>query len=143
MTHRSDPHSRARGVLLALASAAVCNLALGADRSAAIEARAVYERELAVCKRGQSNQDRATCLREANAAFAEARRGGLTGDAATFPANALRRCEALPAPDRKDCVARMRGQGTTRGSVAEGGIYRELVTREAGVQAAAPASAAK
>jgi hypothetical protein len=66
-------------MLLALAGAGACAVALGADKSAAGEARAVYDRELAVCKSNQSNQDRATCLLEANAAYAQARRGGLTG----------------------------------------------------------------
>lgn len=140
MNTRSVLHLRARWMLLALAGAGACAVALGADKSAAAEARAVYDRELAVCKSNQSNQDRATCLLEANAAYAQARRGGLTGDTAQLAGNALRRCDALPEPDRKDCVARIQGQGTTRGSVAEGGIYRELVTREVGTPAAVPAT---
>jgi hypothetical protein len=36
----------------------------------------------------------------------------------------------------------MRGQGTIRGSVAEGGIYRELVSREPATPAAASVPAA-
>ena len=52
--------------------------------------------------------------------------------------NALKRCEALREPDRQDCVLRMQGQGTTTGSVAGGGIYRELVTREVGEPATKP-----
>jgi len=43
--------------------------------------------------------------------------------------------------DRADCEARMRGQGTTSGSAAPGGIYRELVTRTVGpVEPAASAA---
>lgn len=79
MNTRSVLHLRARWMLLALAGAGACAVAFGADKSAAAEARAVYDRELAVCKSNQSNQDRATCLLEANAAYAQARRGGLTG----------------------------------------------------------------
>lgn len=56
--------------------------------------------------------------------------------------NALKRCEPLSEPDRTDCVARMQGQGTTSGSVASGGIYRELVTRTVGVSGAVPAEPA-
>ena len=141
MNTRSGRHSRARWALLALAAAAACASALGADKPAAGEARAIYERELAACNSGRSNQDRATCLREANAAYAEARRGASTGETAQINSNALKRCDALPEADRKDCVARMQGQGTTRGSAAEGGIYREIVTREVGTPASAPASA--
>jgi hypothetical protein len=144
MNRRSASCSRLRWTLLALAAAAASTVALGADKPAAAQSRAVFERELAVCRGKPSNEDRATCLREANAAYAEARRGNLTAaDPAQLAANALRRCDALPEADRKDCVARMTGQGTTRGSVAEGGIYRELVTREPGIAASAPAAAAK
>jgi hypothetical protein len=142
MNTRSPHLLRARWALLALAAAAAFAPAIAADKTATAEARAVYERELAACHSNASNQDQATCLREAQAAYAEARRGSLTtADTAQIAGNALRRCDPLPEADRKDCVARMQGQGTTRGSVAEGGIYRELVTREVGIPAPGPASA--
>lgn len=143
MNTRSGLCMRARWMLLAVAGAAACAAAQGAGKSAAADARAVYERELASCQSKPSNDDRATCRREADAAHAEARRGGSTVDPAQLAANALKRCDALPETDHKDCIARMQGRGTTRGSVAEGGIYRELVTRESGTPAAVPASAAK
>ncbi len=79
---------------------------------------------------GQSNQDRATCLREAGAAFAQARHEGLSDGPTPYARNARQRCEALPQDDRQGCLARMQGQGTTSGTAASGGIYRELVTRE-------------
>jgi len=143
MNRRSASCSRVRWTLLVLAAAAASTAALGADKPTAAQARAVFEREVAVCQGKPSNEDRASCLRDANAAHAEARRGGLTaGDPAQLAANALRRCDALPEADRKDCVARIQGQGTTSGSVAEGGIYRELVTREPGQAASAPTPAA-
>ncbi|MDP1648722.1 MAG: hypothetical protein Q8M01_11060 [Rubrivivax sp.] len=100
-------------------------------------ARARHAQEVAVCKSGRSNQDRATCLREAGAALMEAQRGGLGDGAAPPAANQFLRCDPLPADQRKDCIARMQGQGTTSGSVAGGGIYRELVTREGGAASAA------
>ncbi len=117
--------------------------ALGADPTAAAAARSVYEAERAACIRGESNQDRETCLKEAAAAYAEARRGALPGDTTQLKANATRRCDALPPADRKDCLARMAGQGTTSGSAAGGGIYRELVTREVGAPASGPEAHAK
>lgn len=85
-----------------------------------------YQRERAACLSGQSHQDRATCLKEAAAASAEARRGGLT------PAgpNATQRCDALTGDERTACVARMSGAGVVKGSVEGGGVYRELTTRE-------------
>lgn len=85
-----------------------------------------YQRERAACMTGQTSQDRSTCLKEAGAALAEARRGNLT------PASGLGadRCNALDGTERAACVARMRGQGTVSGSVEGGGVLRELTVRE-------------
>ncbi len=113
-----------------LGAALACGAALAAP--AMPDARARYEQERAVCLSGQSNQDRATCLREAGAAYAEARKLGADESKSQYQRNASKRCAALPDADRRDCMARMQGQGTTSGSVAGGGISRELVTREAG-----------
>ena len=106
------------------------SVALAAEVRSPSDAEARYRQERAMCESGQSQQDRATCLREAGAALAEARRGRLDDGLAPYQKNALIRCEGLPSEERDACQARMHGQGTTRGSVAEGGIYRELVTRE-------------
>lgn len=43
---------------------------------AAAEAHAACERELPLCKSNRSSQGRATCLREADVAHAQAKRGG-------------------------------------------------------------------
>lgn len=102
-------------------------------------ARARYAQEVALCKSGRSHQDRATCLQEAGAALAEAKRGALDKGTADLEANRILRCNPLPEDQRKDCIARMQGQGTTSGSVEGGGIYRELVTRETAA-ASAPKS---
>jgi hypothetical protein len=143
MSRRTDFTLRPAWALLALIAAATTAPAFGADKSAAAEARARYLSERAVCTSGQSQQDRATCLQEAAAAYAEARKGTLdSGTADTIRANQLKRCEALPDPERKDCLARMQGSGTTSGSAATGGIYRELVTRTVGPAVSASAAAA-
>lgn len=92
-------------------------------------AAARFESERAACLSGQTPQSRDTCLQEARAAYAQARRGGAQpADAAQYDANRVARCEPLPADQRRDCVARMSGAGSTSGSVSEGGILRELVT---------------
>jgi hypothetical protein len=116
------------------AAAALAALAAAAHENPATDAKARYEKERAACIGGASHQDQATCLREAAAAYAEARRGQLdAGDAAPdYRRNAMLRCLPLPNDQRKDCEARMRGEGTVRGSVEEGGIYRETVTVEVG-----------
>lgn len=113
------------GALLASTGAAMA----AATAPASSDAISRYRQERAACLSGQTSQDRATCLREAGAALQEARRGGVE-PTPTYAANALRRCEPLPDPDRADCVARMKGAGSVSGSVEGGGIVRELVTRE-------------
>jgi hypothetical protein len=79
---------------------------------------------------GQSGQSLQTCLKEAGAAHAQALRGDLDDGAADYARNANLRCLRLPDEQRQACAARMAGAGTTTGSAATGGIYRELVTTE-------------
>ncbi|HJW10258.1 MAG TPA: hypothetical protein VJ598_00640 [Albitalea sp.] len=126
--------SRLAGALLTLGVALGSSAALAADKTGALER---YQQERAVCLSGQSNQDRATCLKEATNAYDQAKHGGLDNGPVPYQLNQLKRCERLPDEDRRDCVARMEGQGTTSGSVSAGGIYRELVTREVGEPPAA------
>lgn len=118
-----------RSSLLVMVAALAAGAAWSAPDSGRASAAARYEVERAMCLRGESTQDRDTCLREAGAAYAQAKRGGLPHEEETrFEANRLQRCEPLPADQRRDCIARMQGQGTVSGSVGGGGIYRELVT---------------
>lgn len=102
-----------------------------------------YQQARAKCLGGQSHQDQATCLKEAAAAAAEARRGALeAGAAADYQRNARVRCEPLPAAQREACIARIQGQGRAEGSVAGGGIYRELVVPDTAPQGAGKNTAA-
>lgn len=88
-----------------------------------------YKQEVAACNNGSSNQDRATCLREAGAAKYEASRGNLTDPGqAQLKENAMKRCEGLPQINRVDCEKRMNGGGVADGNARDGGIYRETVT---------------
>lgn len=80
------------------------------------------------CSDGTASEDRATCLKETGAAQAEARRGQLSNPSSTFDQNALQRCQALPADEQEPCRLRVHGVGTTTGSVAGGGVLREVVT---------------
>ncbi|MGP1675693.1 MAG: hypothetical protein ACTS6J_00875 [Burkholderiales bacterium] len=117
---------------LGLSAGAVAALLIAGMASAAggklAEAQARYQQDRAACIGGQSNQDRATCLREAGAALQAAKRGDLGEGQSAYEQNRLIRCERLPAGDRNDCLRRMRGEGTVSGSVESGGIYRELRT---------------
>lgn len=107
---------------------AFCGLGalLFAGSALAQSAQSIYQRERAACVSGQSHQDRATCLKEAGAALAEARRGGLT----PASGSATERCNAHDGSERAACVARMNGAGEVSGSVEGGGLYRELTVRE-------------
>lgn len=120
---------RTLSLLLCGAGALLCATQAGAAGGAAPSAaQAAHRHDSAACRQGRSNQDRATCLREADAALKEARGGRLgDDDPAQLERNRLRRCEAQPPGDREDCVRRMTGEGTTSGSVEGGGIIRELV----------------
>lgn len=95
-----------------------------------VEAQRQYRQERSACLSGKSHQDRATCLREAGAAYMEARRGALANAADTdLQQNATRRCDAQPPADRPACVQRILGAGSTQGSVEGGGVIRETETR--------------
>jgi hypothetical protein len=103
--------------------------AMAATPSAAAEAQTRYRQDMAVCNSGQSNQDVATCRREAGSALVEARKGALNDAPGEYQLNALQRCSVhKEAEDRLACEARMSGQGTTEGSAAAGGMLRESVT---------------
>lgn len=94
----------------------------------AIDATGHYEKEVQACMSGQTQQDRETCLREARNAQAEKKRGALDNAGAQFDANKVARCEPLAGEEKAACQARMMGYGNTSGSVAAGGVLREVET---------------
>ena len=136
--------SRPPGALLALAAALVATLgsapALATDKARTLSAQAQYRRDVAACRTPQRGLDHDDCLSEASTALAGALPPTVDPDPGRYARNALKRCEPLAEPDRSDCVARMQGQGTTSGSVAGGGIYRELVTVTRETTVPAPAA---
>ncbi len=87
-----------------------------------------YQQEVQACRSGKSAQDRETCLEEARNAQAERRRGQLGKEGADYTANAMARCQSMTGDDLKDCRARVLGSGTTSGSVAGGGVLRQVET---------------
>ena len=112
-------------------------LVLGTAAQAASPARNVdplrlqYERERADCMTGKTSQPRDVCLREAAAAYAQARQGRLISpddQPGQWAANALKRCQAQPAEDRQLCERRVR-EGRVDGSVAGGGELKSLTVR--------------
>lgn len=94
--------------------------------TSALDDSGSYRLEVQACREGRTAQDRATCLQEARHAAADKRRGVLLnrGD---FEANALARCEAHREKIDKDaCHERVLGEGGLSGSVAGGGLLRQL-----------------
>ena len=111
--------------LFALSTSCATTAVMAANNAS--DANARYQAERAVCMNGQSNQDRATCLKEAGAALQEAKAGHLNDVQGAYTKNAMSRCEKLPADDRDACMRRMSGEGTITGSAQQGGIERELI----------------
>ena len=131
-----------------LSVCAAAAMAVAETPAADIQLR--YQQERARCLAGSSNQDRATCLKEAGAARDEARKGQLNDGDAKYRSNATARCKVLTGDEARDCLARMKGKGgsatngrtttnTTSGSAQSGGILRETVTRETKPVEVAPA----
>ncbi|MEB0136417.1 hypothetical protein QN362_13840 [Actimicrobium sp. CCC2.4] len=114
--------------LTAVVLAASLSGTASAAESSATSAGDRYQAERAVCLSGQSNQSEATCLKEAGAARDEALRHQLGDGNASYDANAMRRCAALPPADKRDCESRIRGEGSVSGSVRDGGLIRETTT---------------
>lgn len=130
MTTNKSAHSRKSllsfGVAALLAvTAATAQVATG---TTGIDASGSYQQEVDACMTGKTQQDQATCLREARNAQADKKRGVLDNAGAQFDANAKARCDVLSGEDKAACEARLMGYGSTSGSVAAGGVLREVET---------------
>jgi hypothetical protein len=139
-THRTSSRSvnmkatdRARSRRSMISFGVTALLAVGAATAqvagtTGIDASGNYQQEVQACLSGKTQQDQATCLKEARNAQADKRRGVLDTEG-NLQANALARCEIhKTAEDKAACQARIRGMGTTEGSVAGGGLLREVET---------------
>lgn len=130
MTTKKSAHCRKSlfsfGVAALLAvTAATAQVATG---TTGIDATGSYQAEVNACMTGKTQQDQATCLLEARNAHADKKRGVLDNAGAQFDANAKARCDALAGEDKAACHARLMGYGSTSGSVAAGGVLREVET---------------
>ena len=139
-TALNSRHRLGIALMLSLAAWSTGSTAATADRSLQRSAEQVFQAERAMCQSQRQVGDRQACLTDARAAYGEALRGVLAQGQTLSTAHITQRCQALPADDRPDCVARMTGQGSTSGSVEAGGIYRELKTYKTETP---PAEAAK
>jgi hypothetical protein len=124
------------GMCLAAAIAMGAGTGANAQSSTDIEAR--YKLDVERCNTGQTNQDKATCLREAGAARDESRRNRLNNANESYQQNQTSRCQSLPVAERNDCMLQMSGQDTrTEGSVGAGGVLRETTITIPGTPAPA------
>ena len=97
-----------------------------ATAQVSMDASGDYKQEVLSCQAGNTQQDKATCLTEARSAHTVPKRSLTTATPSDLQANALQRCDVLNGDDKAACQARMQGQGTSSGSVAGGGILREI-----------------
>jgi hypothetical protein len=116
-------------VALLAVGAATAQVAMAAGTGTGIiDHSGNYQHEVQSCLSGRTQQDQATCLKEARNAHAAKERGRLQvgGD---FQANAVARCDVFHnGEDKAACEARVLGMGETDGSVAGGGVLREAET---------------
>lgn len=128
----SAGHALATVAFALLSAAAVTAGAAETGKMADSQAQAQYKAQVAACNNGTSNQDKATCMKEATNALADARKGVLAEGNTAYGQNAVNRCNSLPSGEQADCKARIQNPTATSGSVNSGGVLRESVTREVG-----------
>ena len=111
--------------LTAMAQIASAQIASG---TTGIDATGNASSEMAACNSGQTQQDRETCMKEVRNANAEKRAGKLDNAGGQFDANAVERCKVFTGEEKIACEARVLGIGNAQGSVAGGGVIREVET---------------
>ena len=84
--------------------------------------------ERAWCLVNTEGEARVDCLKGANAAQVEKRRGTLITNSNDYAANALARCNVFMDEERLACQARVRGFGSASGSVQGGGVIKGIET---------------
>lgn len=99
-----------------------------ASGTTGIDATGDARSEMAACNNGKTQQDRATCITEVKNANAAKRAGKIDNANGQFAANALKRCDVFKGEDQVACQARIVGYGKADGSVAGGGVVRQVET---------------
>ena len=114
--------------VVALSATAHIASAQIASGTTGIDATGNASSEMAACNSGQTQQDRETCMKEVRNANAEKRAGKLDNAGGQFDANAVERCKVFTGEEKIACEARVLGIGNAQGSVAGGGVIREVET---------------
>lgn len=122
---RSNTSLISFGIAALLAvGAATAQVATG---TTGIDATGNFQSEMQACMSGRTQQDRDTCMKEARNAHADKQRRGLV-NGGDHQANAMARCDVLQGEDKAACHARIMGYGSVDGSVAGGGVIRQVET---------------
>lgn len=121
---------RSRKSLVSFGVAAL--LAVGAATAqvatTGIDASGSFQSEVQACLSGSTQQSRDDCMKEARNANADKQRGHLE-TYGNHESHAMSRCEVHQGgEDRAACRARIMGMGNVDGSVAGGGVIREVET---------------
>src|SRR4051812_8043147 len=90
----SAAHLLATMAFAVLSAAAIT--AGAAETGKMADPQAQYKAQVAKCNDGTSNQDKATCMKEAGAALGESKKGSLAEGNTAYDQNALTRCNSLP-----------------------------------------------
>lgn len=99
-----------------------------ASGTTGIDASGNAQSELAACVNGKTQQDRQTCMTEVRNANAAKRAGKVDNSGGRFKQNALSRCDVFQGEEQIACQARVVGYGDAAGSVAGGGVIRQVET---------------
>ena len=117
----------AAAVILAAAYAVPATAQI-ASGTTGIDATGNAQSEMAACATGATQQSRETCMTEVRNATAAKRAGKVDNAGGSFESNARLRCDALTGEDKVACEVRVMGFGNPQGSVAGGGVLREIDT---------------
>jgi hypothetical protein len=99
-----------------------------ASGTTGIDATGNAQSELVACNNGKTQQDRQTCMTEVRNANAAKRAGKVDNSGGRYKENALARCDVFNGEDQVACQARIVGYGNAAGSVAGGGVIRQVET---------------
>ncbi len=135
--HHQQSASRSHAFRLTASATAFVLLTFGAVTAASaqiasgttgIDATGNAQSELAACNSGKTQQDRQTCMTEVRNANAARRAGKVDNSGGRFKENALARCDVFQGEEQIACQARIAGYGDAAGSVAGGGVIRQVET---------------
>jgi hypothetical protein len=110
--------------------AMVCGHALTVNAQDRSEKLRRFELDSQACHSGITGQDLDACMKEAKAVFAAPVETTPAASAQQRKSAAVSRCDVFTDDVRTTCIARTTDEATVSGSVAGGGILRELVTPE-------------